>query len=108
MATASEAAVVATEATWVRRVQFYRLAAAVAIMNEDATTANHAERVVYATKVINGQDNLPDYALGVATNTTVLAAIDTGVGAPDWGVTDATISNTVNALFNAFAGIATV
>lgn len=107
MATASEAAAVATESSWIRRVQYYRLAAAVAIMNEDPQTANHAARVEYATKVINGQDNLTDYALGVATNTTIRDAIDVNTGEPDWGVTDSAMEGTVNGLFNAFAGIAT-
>lgn len=106
MATASEAALIATEITWIDRVRYYRLYAAISVMNEDPLTPSHAERVLYAKAVINGQDNLEDYALGVATNDTVQAAMIVD-DAPDWGVTDAAMEFTVNSLFNAFAGIST-
>ena len=106
MATASEAVLIASESSWVERVRYFRLDAAIAVMNEDPLTDSHAERVAYATKVINGQDNLHDYALGVATSDPVLANM-TPNNPPDWGVTDADMLFTVNSLFNAFAGIST-
>lgn len=107
MATANEAALVADEITWQDRIEYYRLKAAIAVMAEDAQTANHAERVTYAKKIIEGGDNISGYSLAVATNSTIQAAIIVATGAPGWDVTDNDIEFTVNSLFNAFAGIAT-
>ena len=107
MATASEAARVADQATWQDRVEYYRLAAALDVVAEDPVTQNHLERVVYAQKIIAGSNNISGYSLAVATNATVLASISEATGEPDWGVSDNDMEFTVNSLFNAFAGIST-
>lgn len=107
MATASEAARIATESSWQDRVEYWRLAAAIDVVAEDPLTPNHAARVLYAKLIIGGGDNINGYALGVATNDTIRAALDEAAGAPDWGVIDGDVEFTVNSLFNAYAGVST-
>ena len=107
MATASEASVIAGHRLWRDRVYYYRLRSAIAIMSEDPGTTSHAERVTYAKLVISGVQPIDDYALGVATNSTIQAALDPDAGSPTWGVPDNDVEFTVNSLINAFAGIST-
>lgn len=75
-------------------------AAAIAIMNEAAITANHAERVAYAIKILDGTASEKEFCIGVLTNTTLQGKITSGA---DY-VED--LDFIVSSLFNAFAGIA--
>ena len=75
-------------------------------MAEDAGTTNHAERVVYAINVLEGTASVGEAAKAVVTNATLTAAGDSD--AADMGITDNDLEFTVNSMFNAFAGVATV
>lgn len=76
-----------------QRVVEAMITAAVDIQAEATNTPNHTNRAVYAKAVLNApqQYALP-FALGVASQ---------GI---DNTATDATIQNTVNSLWNAYAG----
>lgn len=82
-------------------VKYYTIKAAVAIMAEDAGTESHAERVVYANMVLSGAASVDEYAIAVATNSTVLGKI-----LADQPY-DSDLEFVVNSLFNAFAGVST-
>ncbi len=73
--------------------------AAIAVMAEDAVTASHAERVIYAKLILDGSASAEEYAIGVITNPTVNAHIIAG--------TDYTsdLAFVVQSMFNAFAGV---
>lgn len=88
MATSDIAYSVATNPTFMGRVHYFALKAAIAVVNESDATAHHSERVRLANKVIRGnldQNVLPRL---VVTNATVAATIaaeeePTGVTVPD-------------------------
>ena len=106
MSTSIKAVAVSSNAEFQQRVAFYVQKAAIAVMAEAAGTANHTERVVYANKVLEGTANMAEYTLGVCTNATVFAALNPD--AEDRGISDGDLEFTVNTMFNAFAGVATV
>ena len=87
---------------WQRRVKFMTQKAALAVLGEPVGTAGHTERVLYANEVLDGTTNEYEYAVGVATNATILANItdDGGTSA----VTDADLEFTVNSMFSDFSG----
>ena len=101
----STAVAVAVNARFIERVGFYMKKAAVAVMSEDAGTVSHAERVVYADKIIAGTASVREYSLGVMTNATMEAAADPDIEGN--GISDTDLEFTVNSMFNAYAGIAT-
>lgn len=87
------------------RVKYALESAAVNIMAEVNTTANHATRVTYANKVLAGQINILECAIAVMTNASIAAEANI-LTSPDFAIPDADIQFAVNSLFNAFAGIA--
>jgi hypothetical protein len=105
MAGFAEMASIARSSLFQSRVEYCLKKAAIAVMAEDAATGNHAERVAYAKKVIDGTASVGEVSLAVVTNSTL-----TGNGnssAADMGVSDGDLEFTVNSMFNAFAGVAT-
>lgn len=49
---------------------------ATTIVNEADTVANHAQRMIAAKKMLNGQINIPDFVKLVATDSDLRAVID--------------------------------
>lgn len=105
MATSVEAVQVIKLGQFQRRVNYYVVKAAVAVMAEDPLTANHAERVAFANKVFVSDYNLDQYTSAVTSNPTILAGLS--ISDPDNGVVDGDLEFVVNSAFNAFAGVAT-
>lgn len=84
---------VAYQPSFQARVQQAMLTAAINIQAEVNTTANHLNRASYAKAVLNSpQQYTLAFALGVTSQ---------GV---DNTATDAALQNTVNSLWNAYAG----
>jgi len=81
------------------KVKYEMQVAAIAIMAEAADTANHAERVVYAKKILDGSASIEEFAIGVLTNASVKAKVTA-----DQDYTS-DLAFTVSSLFNAFAGV---
>jgi len=81
------------------KVKFEMQLAAIAIMAEAAETANHADRIIYAKKILDGEASITEFCIGVLTNSTVKAHVVAG--------TDYTsdLAFIVQSMFNAFAGI---
>lgn len=108
----STAVAVAVNTRFLERVGFYMKKAAIAIMNEAAGTVSHTERVTYAKKILSGAAetevgvSIPDYSLGVMTNPTMEAAADPDIEGN--GIVDNDLEFTINSMYNAYAGIATV
>lgn len=87
------------------RVKFFMQKGAVAILTEAIATAGHATRAIYAKKVLDGTASVEEFAIGVAGNSTIAAAMDGGAG--DSAVTDNDLEFAVNSLLNPFAGFET-
>ena len=81
------------------RVKFYLQKAALNVMAESDATANHADRVTYAQKVLAGQASVYEVTIGVTTNATVSANIAAGTA-----TNDGDLEYCVNSMFDAFAG----
>lgn len=105
MASFYEMAYIAEQPTTRARVEYCLKKAAVAVMAEAANTDSHAERVVFAKKVLAGEASITNAALAVMTNATITAAGETNTS-PNYGVSDGDLEFTVNSMFNAFAGVA--
>jgi len=80
------------------RVRIAWCESAVDVMSEDASTANHAERVVFAGKILYG--DMDNYTLTAVTmtNPTVSNAYVAGTN-----ISDSDLKFTTNSLFDAFA-----
>lgn len=90
------------------RVSYALVVAAVNVMAESAGTVNHAERVIYAKKIINGDYDLIDPSMAVLTNSTIAAESDsTIVSNGSFNIPDGDIQFAINSLFNALAGVST-
>lgn len=107
MASFDEMATIAAHSTFLRRVQYAMKKAAVAVMSEVATTPNHTERVVYAKTILDGTASVPEFANAVVTNSTLTTNGDLG-NTPTHNISDADLEFTVNSMFDAMAGVATV
>jgi len=105
MAGFAEMASIAASGQFQSRVEYCLKKAAVAVMAEDAGTTNHADRVTYATSVLEGGASVAEAAKAVVTNSTLTASGDSD--ATDMGITDSDLEFTVNSMFNALAGVAT-
>lgn len=81
------------------KIKYFMQKAAIAIIGEDGGTVGHAERLVYAKLVLAGTASVEEFAIGVATNSTISTAINGG-SEP----TDNDIEFTVNSMINDFAG----
>lgn len=87
------------------RVRVYAVKAATAVLGEVSPTGvEHDKRVAYARRILDENWEAPSYAMAVATNATIFAAIGTGgvTAAPQ--VTDSDIEFTVNSLFSDMSG----
>jgi len=105
MASFHTMAKIAEHEAFLKRVQYCMHKAAVAVMAEDAGTASHADRVVYAKKILDGSASVQQYSRSVVTNATLTAS---GVDDPAlFGVSDGDLEFTVDSMFNAMAGVAT-
>lgn len=92
---------IASDENFQNRVRYFLVKAAVAIMNEAGTVDRHAERVVYASKVLAGDFNLYHQCIAVLTNPTI--AVDAnGRDVPDWNIANSDIEFQVNSQYNAF------
>lgn len=91
-----------------RRVQIALLTAAKDVMVEDNTVASHAERVVFAKKVLGDPEaQTSDVVKVVVTNPAIDATENkTGLGRYTTTASDSDIQFTINSLFNALAGVA--
>ena len=104
---ASSAAVsVAQNDKFIDRVEFYMKKAAIAVMSEAGSTLNHSERVVYAKMILGGTADMKQYSIGVMTNSTLESMADPDIDGN--GIMDSNLEFTVNSIFDAFAGVATV
>jgi len=106
MATYDTMETIANQTSFLRRVRYSMKKAAVAVMAEDAGTASHAERVVYAKTVLDGTASVQEYASAAVTNATITTNGDITAG-PLFGTSDSDLEFTVNSMFNAMAGVAT-
>ncbi len=76
----------ASDPVFYTRVAFIALKAAQNVSNEDAGTANHANRVAYAGRVLTGADKALLLALHIAASNPTIAATlgsDGGDAVPD-------------------------
>jgi hypothetical protein len=96
---------VARDTAFQARVRFCLTTAAIAVMAEVNTTANHAVRVTYAKTVIAGTADVYAAAVAVVTNSTIAA--EANPTSADQAVPDGDLQFTVNSLFNALSGVAT-
>jgi hypothetical protein len=89
----------ANEVGFQRRVKYFMTKAAAAILGEDPLTENHAERVVYANKILDGTASVYEFAVAVATNSTIAANLVAGTEP-----SDSDMEFTVNSFIDDFAG----
>lgn len=102
MANSQEAMEVAARSDYQSRVRFYGQKAAHAVMSEAGTVANHAERVLWADSMLNGEENIYAMSVSTVTNSTIQAAADASAALQ--GVSDADLEFTVNSMVDAWAG----
>jgi hypothetical protein len=101
MASFSDLGTIASSASWVSRVQYAVMVAAVQVYAEDPNTPGHPARIAFAKAVINGVGNSAPAA--VLTNPSIAAEANVQA-APGYGIPDGDIQFTVNSLWNALAG----
>lgn len=106
MASFDEMLTIASQTAFLRRVEYALKKAAIAVMAEEASTANHSERVTYAKKILEGSASVSEYAKSVVTNSTITTNGDLSES-PLFGINDSDLEYTVNSMFNAMAGVAT-
>lgn len=102
MASYSDIAIAATSADLIRRVEYALSVAAVNVYAEGTSVAAHAARAAYATRVLNEQVDLRRVTLGVLTNPTIAAGVDSAKS--DSGVSDGNMQFAVNSIFDVLAG----
>ncbi len=83
------------------RVKFALCSAAVSVYNELSSTTGHAQRVAFATGIIQGNYNLAPAAMAVLTNTTI--ASEATMATPGFGIPDTDIQFAINSVWNALA-----
>jgi hypothetical protein len=105
MATVTQLMLIADDRNFQNRVKYYLQKYAVTVMAEPGNTPDHAARVLYAGKVLDGTASIYEYVVGVLTNPTIAAQAN-GAVPPDWSIDDANIEFQGNTIFNAYAGIA--
>lgn len=77
-----------------QRIEYLAIKSAIAVVNEDAGTANHAARLVFAKKILGGTAPIGEIALAVMTNSTIASEGNAS--------SDADLEFTINSIFNAF------
>jgi hypothetical protein len=105
MATSVEVVQVVKLGQFQRRVNYFVVKAAVAVMNEDPLTANHTERVAFANSVFVSDYNLEQYTNSILANPTIMSGLT--VSDAGNGVTDSDLEFVVNSVYDAFAGVST-
>ena len=86
------------------RVKALMSKAAIAIMAESTSTAGHATKVVYSSKVLTGQASVEEFAVGVLTNSTLMAEASASTAVTNNDISDSDLEFAVNSVFGAFAG----
>ena len=84
-----------------RKVEYELYAAAVNVMAEVNTTANHAARVTFATNVLVGQADIRSAVIATLTNATLASAANMDA------ISDGDLPFVISSVFNALAGIGT-
>ena len=86
---------IATDDSFMRRVQIAMLSAAIAIQGESTGTPNHTNRANYAKLVLNAPEQyMPLFSMAVSAYDNALTSSST----------DTAIQNDVSAVWNALAG----
>lgn len=101
-ATLAQEQTLSLDIAFIQRVQMALVTAAINVQSEPTTTLLHAQRVVYAQRILaNPILTANQMAVGVATNTTIGTEY---VGPPiqSSNILDADIQFTVNSLYNAY------
>lgn len=96
----------ASQPTFYTRVSFIALKVAQYVASEDPATANHANRVAYAGRVLTGLDQALLLALNIASsNPTIAATLETqgGDAVPD-GDIEFAMGQIWDSRSNAYAG----
>jgi hypothetical protein len=107
MALFKDFSTVANDVNFQNRVLYALQVAALAVMAEANSTSGHVQRISYATKILQGNSNVANVAMGVLTNLTVAGETDTTkTTGGDYGIPDGDIQFVVNSLFSAYAGAA--
>ena len=91
--------VVVDDTDYNRRVEYALFVSAVLVMSESKITNSHAERAIFATRVLSGQTSIRAAVLTSLT-TPSLANVATTVE-----ITDLDLQTAVNSLFNTLAGV---
>ena len=95
----------ASDPTFYTRVSFISLKVAQNVASEDVATANHENRIAYASRVLRGADNALLVSMHVASsNPTIAATLETegGSAVPD-GDIEFALASIWDARSNAFA-----
>jgi hypothetical protein len=103
-ATYLQLATIAQSTSFQQRVAFAMNSAAAAVYNEGSGVTNHSARAAFAIKVGAGNYSLPAAALAVITGATIVAEA-VNDGSQTNAIADADIQNSVNSLWNMFAGV---
>ena len=62
------------------KIRYHLIKAAIAVINEDAGTVNHANRLAYGKTILGDAEmNIDSFVTGVGTNATIITKITTGV-----------------------------
>lgn len=94
---------IATRSDFQSRVAYAMGIAATNVYSEVNTTPGHANRALFATKVANGNYNLPSAALMVLGNSSIGAEANIST-ANGYAIPDSDIQFAVNSLWNVMAG----
>lgn len=86
------------------RVDYFLKKAAIAVMAEDAATANHASRVLFASLCLRDYISIKSIALGITTNATLTATIGSNnEETANAAIVDGDLEYTVNSMFTSFS-----
>ena len=103
MASSKDLMVIATDAIFQRRVEYYLKQAAISVLSEAGSVTGHNARLVFAQKILSGQASIQDYSVGTVTVSGVASVAD--VAAADYAVTDSAVQSAVGGLYNAYATV---
>lgn len=81
-----------------KKVKYYMQKAAISVLGEEGSTAGHADRLVYAKKILAGEASIKEYCIGIVTNTTIAGKIAAAKNYDD------DLEFVVNSMFSDFAG----
>ncbi len=95
--------IISSDGRFQNRCSYSLDVAAVNVIAESTTTANHAQRTAYAKNIVSGNFNPRIVSIGVLTNSTISS--EATLAGPDFAIPDGDIQFTINTLFNDFAGV---